>query len=193
MQSDAERTLNNLNILAVLSQNDKLLTNDDTFDIHAPTTMRAMYRFWSGEKRSTNIQRVRICVRSAKDYIWRSLEEVNAMGSTSCPPSPESSTNGDFHLITPDSTMHLKLKTTLMQHLRMSDALKRSQKGIHNLLQTYRDDPALTSQVQVIVDEISDFLAVTDQQSVALRRRYGVTSEPEETEHKTLTQTSQNL
>mgnify|MGYP001380659768 CR=1 FL=1 len=137
MQSDAERTLNNLNILAVLSQNDKLLTNEDTFDIHSPTTMRAMYRFLCGEKRTTNIQRVRICVRNAKDFIWKSLEEVNAMGITSCPSSPLSSTNGEFHLVTPDSTMQLKLKTTLMQHLRMSDALRRSQRGIINLLQEY--------------------------------------------------------
>jgi hypothetical protein len=190
MQSDAERTLNNLNILAVLSQNDKLLTNDDTFDIHSPTTMRAMYRFWCGERRTANIQRVRICVRNAKDFINKSLDEVNAMGS-SCPPSPESSADG-FHSIVPDGTMQLKLKTTLMQHLRMSDALKRSQKGIYNLMQTYRDDPALISQVQLIVDEISDFVTVFDPHSESLRLRYGAISEPEETERRILTQTSQN-
>lgn len=182
MQSEAERTLNNLHVLAVLSQNDKLLTNDDSFDIHAPTTMRAIRRFWSGERRGTNVQRVRICVRSAIDFVSKSLEESTALSSVPSPSSPHSDSTP---IDTPD-TLRLRIETIAMQHFRMLDALKRASKGLANLLQTYRDDPALASQVQLIVNEISDFATVIEPHSSFLRRRCVSSAVPEETGHKTL-------
>lgn len=197
MQSDAERTLNNLNILSALSQNDKLLTNEDTFDIHAPTTMRAIWRFWSGERRVNNIQRVRTCVRNATEFIAKSLEEVNALEKTTAahasacatttvptttlshppsspPPSPEEVRHDS-------STMRLRVDTIAMQHFRMLEALKKAQRGISNLLQTYRDDPALASQVQLLIDEITDFVSVIDPHSSLMKSRFSSTSEPVET------------
>ena len=51
MNSDAERTLGNLNVLSAMSQNDKLMTNEDHFNIYTPTTFRAIVRTWYGERR----------------------------------------------------------------------------------------------------------------------------------------------
>ena len=88
MHSDAERTLNNLHVLAALSQNDKLLTNEDAFDIHAPTTLRAISRYWYRERRSSNIQRVRICVRAAMEFVSKSLDDANALVPSLVPSPP---------------------------------------------------------------------------------------------------------
>jgi hypothetical protein len=182
MQAEAERTLNNLHVLAALSHNDKLLTNDDSFDIHAPTTMRAAWRFWCRERRSTNVQRVRICVRSATDFVSKTLEETSVLISV---PLQSSQCPGNLTDDPPD-TLRLKIETIAMQHFRMLDALKLASKGLCNLLQTYRDDPALTSQVQLIVNEISDFVSVIEPHSNQLRRRCALIAEPEETIRKTL-------
>lgn len=187
MHSDAERILNNLNILSVLSQNDKLLTNEDTFDIHSPTTMRALYRFWCGEKRLTNIQRVRTCVRGAMNFVTKSLEEIKTMvASSSISAAPEHVNLQS--VLTVDCTMKLKLQTTLLQHTRMLNALKDAQKGITNLVQTYRDDPALSSQVRLIVDEISDFVQVIHPHSALLTHHFCEISASEEITRRTLTQ-----
>ena len=58
MESEAERTLSNLHVLSALSQNDKLNTNEDVFDIYAPTSLRGMWRTWYGERRGQNVQLV---------------------------------------------------------------------------------------------------------------------------------------
>ena len=183
MQSDAERTLNNLHVLAVLTQNDKLLTNDDTFDIHAPTTMRAIWRFWSGERRGDNIQRVRIS-RNSIEFISKSLEEVNAMSPLPSAPSSPESTTTTVVAYQADNTMRLKVETTAMQHFRMLDALEGAKREFATCCRPTRDDPALAAQVQLAVDEITDFVSVIEPHSTTLRRRFVATSEPEETPHR---------
>lgn len=167
MQAEAERTLNNLNVLAALSHNDKLLTNDDCFNIHAPTTFRAMYRFWSGERRGTNVTRIRNCIRSAIEFVKSSLEEVTAVSTME---------GGQVSL----DVNKLRLETTAVQHFRMVNALSKCRGGIGNLLQTYRDDPALASQIQCLVEEITDFLKVLDSHSQTLKSRFSWISEQEE-------------
>ena len=42
----------------------------------------------------------------------------------------------------------------------MVDSLGKSTRGIENLMQTYKDDAALTSQLYLIIREVKDFLVV---------------------------------
>ena len=79
MQADAERTLSNLHVLAALNHNDKLITNDESFDIYPPSTWRALYRTWMGERRNQNVQRVRHTVRAAIDFATKSLHESESL------------------------------------------------------------------------------------------------------------------
>lgn len=186
MQSDAERTLGNLHVLAVLSQNDKLLTNGDTFDIYSPTTLRAVWRFWHGEGRAANVQRVRICVRAAMDFVSKFMEDTTALAKSAdgnVSPSTEVTT---YVLTVPDSAQ-VRIETVAMQHVRMLTALRSALGGLRNLLQTYRDDPALASQINLIINEVNDFVNVMEPHSVALRRRYVVHAVSEGIAHRSPT------
>lgn len=153
MEADAERTLNNLHVIAALSQNDKLITSTDVFDIYTPTTLRGLWRTWYGECRGNNVQRVRQTVRAGIAFSQRSLEEATALRDT--------------------NTARLRLDTVCLQHVRMIEALQNAKRGIHNLLQTYRDDAALSSQITLLMTEIDDFVRVItphtrDMQSVGI-------------------------
>lgn len=163
MQTDAERTLGNLHVLAVLSHNDKLITNEDTFDIHTPTSLRALWRTWSGEGRVQNVTRVRSTVRAAIDFSYRSLADVEALRAG----------NHD----------DLRVKTAALQHLRMVDGVERARTGLGNLIQTYRDDAALASQIALVNEEIADFLEVMRPHSTRLA---GVRGAPPGDEDRTL-------
>ena len=150
MQSDEERTLGNLHVLAAVSHNDKVCTLEDGFTIDAPSSLRGLWRAWYGERRTQNVQRVRQTVRAGTTFAQRSLEEANAMAETAS---------------------RLRVDAVTLQHLRMVDALRRARVGIQNLLQTYRDDAALSSQVGLVLAEIDDFLRVIEPHSEALRAR----------------------
>lgn len=143
MELEAERTLSNLHVLGALSHNDKLMTNEDSFDIYSPTSVRGMYRYLYGERRSSNLERVRQTIRAAMNFSERFLEEANALHDT---PVTE--------------PMRLRIDTTAMQHIRMCDALEQAKKGLQNLLQTYNDDAATSSRVGLILREIDDFFSV---------------------------------
>ena len=155
MQSDEERTLGNLCVLAAVSHNDKLCTLEDAFTIYAPTTMRGLVRMWYGERREANVQRVRQAVRSGIGFAQQSLEEVNALREAA-------------------DTMRLRIDTTTLRHLRMVEALRRACTGMRNMLQTYKDDAALASQITLLVQEVEDFvqIIVTHGEHLVVSSRY---------------------
>jgi hypothetical protein len=168
MESEAERTLNNLHVLAALSHNDKLMSNEENFDIYTPTTFRGLFRTWYGEKRGQNVQRIRNTVRSAISFASRSLDETNVLLQQDFSPHGV--------VPSPESMMQLRVDTMALQHVRMVDALCSSRVGLLNLLQTYRDDAALASQITLIAQEITDFMSVIGPYSRPLRERCGVRS-----------------
>ena len=155
MEAEAERTLNNLHVLAALSHNDKLMTNEDLFDIYPPTSARSVFRMWYGESRNQNVQRVRQTVRAGINFASKTLEDANALLARA----------------EADEGMTIRIETVTIQHIRMVDALHRAHRGLSNLLQTYRDDPALTSQIGLLNVEIDDFVRVMRSHSEPLRRR----------------------
>ena len=143
--SDAERTLHNLHVLAALSHNDKLMTNDDHFDIYVPTALRGVMRLWYGERRGQNLQRVRQTVRSAVQFASASLEEASTLLQTAPTASEQ---------------LRLRVDMIVLQHARMCEALTEARGGLDNLKLTYRDDATLASQVSAVVSEIDDFRRV---------------------------------
>jgi hypothetical protein len=157
MESEAERTLHNLHVLGALSQNDKLLTNEDRFDIYCPTTMRSLMRTWYGERRGQNVARVHTTVHAGMHFASRALEEATALIQT------HAGADGMSDLL------RFRMDTIAMQHVRMIQALLRARDGLRNLLQTYRDDAALHSKISLVMDEIHDFVSVIEFATKTLR------------------------
>lgn len=165
MDSAAERTLNNLHVLSAVSHNDKLMTNEDSFDIYVPTSLRGMLRAWYGERRGQNVQRIRQTVRAAIQFSTRSYDESVAMLD-----ARQSNVGDTPHM--------LRAATMVLHHLRMLQALQKAQVGLGNLLLTYREDAALASQITLISEEIDDYVSVMEPHSKLLRTRCGVRDEP---------------
>lgn len=146
MQVEVERILGNLHVLGALSHNDKLMTNEDAFDIYIPTTMRGLVRMWHGERRGQNVARIRSTVRGAIEFSQRTLTDIRAYNTKSATEDVDVNT--------------LRCETLQLQFRRMIDGLRQARDGLSNLNQTYRDDAALSSQIRLINEEIVDFLSV---------------------------------
>ena len=127
MQTDAERTLGNLHVLGALSHNDKLMTNDDTFDIYAPTSFRAVFRMLYGERRAANIARVKQAVRAGFAFATAAHDDVTTLCG--------GATGGE------DERMQLRVSRLVVQHLRMCEGLCRAKTGLGHLLLTYGTTP----------------------------------------------------
>ena len=136
MQTETEKALKNLSILASLSQNDKLNTNEDIYTIYIPTSVRGMVRFWYSEKRSSNIVKIHETVRTATKFVRQIITECE---------------NENFNY---------QKELKLQQCKRMVQSIIKSTKGLENLKQTYRDDHAITVNIQLIIDEIEDFITL---------------------------------
>lgn len=155
MDADAERTLKNLHVIAVLSHNDKLMTNDDDFSIYAPTSLRGVFRAWYGERRLQNVTRIRQQVQNAIKFAVKSLDDATAL----------------YERRGEGLQMLLRVETIVTHHLRMMNALGEARAGLGNLATTYRDDAALTSQLHLVQQEVSDFIQVVTPHSQRLREQ----------------------
>jgi hypothetical protein len=153
MQAEVERILGNLHVLGALSHNDKLMTNEDAFDIYIPTTWRGVVRSWYGERRGQNVARIRSTVRGAIEFSQRTLTDIRAYNRRSDTEDVDVNT--------------LRRETMELQFRRMIDGLRRARDGLTNLIQTYRDDAALSSQIRLINEEIGDFLSVMNRHVAA--------------------------
>ena len=140
MQSDEEDVLRNLLVLGALAQNDKLVTSGGSFYIHRPSVYRSVARYWYGECRSENIERVRSIVRAAIGFVVRSLDEIRELSSLQ------------------NNRQNLKVRMLVNKHVRMLEALRVASNGIKNLNTTYQDDARHISQIYLTVSEIDDFL-----------------------------------
>jgi len=146
MNNDNDKNLRNLSVIGSLAQNDKLNTKDDIFVIYVPTTLRGIARFYYGENRQQNLQRIQQCIRDSKHFISTCMNDIN-------------NNNGDTHSFI--KMMDLSEQKTFCA--RMLDALKSSKKGLECLQLTYKDDATATSSLSMLVNEIDDFLHATRQ------------------------------
>lgn len=144
-----EGVVSNLHVLGALSDNDKLMTSGDQFDIYAPTTLRGVMRMWYGEKRGMNVSRVRDTVRSAIALATSTVDEVNTMATT--------------------LPLSLRTKQLALQHVRICEALHAAEKGLHHLQHTYRDDPAVHTQISLVREEVRNFHLLIREQTESMR------------------------
>ena len=66
--------------------------------------------------------------------------------------------------------MKLKFDTLMNHHIRMMQALANCRIGIHNMVHTYKDDAAYISQIQMLIEEVNDFLNVIHTHSHQMQR-----------------------
>lgn len=141
MQSETERALRNLTILGSISHNDKINTNDETFSIYVPTALRGLVRTWYSEKRCSNSQKIQDTVRAGISFVQNTSQE----------------------LMTENIETYSKANKQ-KQCVRIFHSLEKSKLGLNNLQQTYRDDTTMHTQIQIIMDEIDDFVSIVSQQ-----------------------------
>lgn len=135
MQSEAERTLRNLSIVGLLKQNDKLMTLADSFAISTPTSYRGAYRKWLGEERVANLTRVSEAVRAGCAYVTAVREERSALPA-------------------------LQRQRLELSAQRMAEALARARVGLRHLGDTYADDSTCRVRIELLVQEVDDFLRI---------------------------------
>ena len=141
MQSDTERVLRNLTILGSISHNDKINTNDETFSIYVPTALRGIVRTWYSEKRCSNGQKIQDVVRIGISFIQNTSQELSSENSETYSKANKQK-----------------------QCVRIFNALEKGKIGLGNLQQTYRDDTTMHTQIQLIINEIDDFISIVSQQ-----------------------------
>lgn len=145
MDSETERALKNLLVLTEMTHNDKLMTNGDCFYIYTPTSLRGFVRYWSGEDRLHNIERIRQTIHSAFACVQTSIPTISRVST-----SPKSKVS------------RVQDGIAVLKHLRIVKALAASRIGLRNMLQTYHNDATIKTQLQIIIDEVEDFLTVLD-------------------------------
>tara|TARA_B110000046_G_C12856168_1_gene339797 strand:+ start:167 stop:679 length:513 start_codon:yes stop_codon:yes gene_type:complete len=145
MQVEAEQTLQNINIIASLETNDKLLTNSSIFTVYQPTWYRSIYRTYYNENREANIFRIQQTIRSAKDFIENAI----------CGHAPPIR---DVVYSTPIRVAHLK---NLKFLLRMHESLRMCINGLQHLEKTYYSDSASKTKIEMLTNEVRDFIDVT--------------------------------
>jgi len=140
-ESEADRTLRNLSVVAQVKQNDKLTTLGDTFEIYPPTVLRGACRKWSGETRDGNLQRIQELINSACAYITHTTEKMGNLDSV--------------------TKNHLQRKCA-----RVMIALDKCRVGLTNLSHTYIDDTTCCVKIKLLVQTIEDFLEVVNHNHV---------------------------
>jgi len=135
MDADAERTLRNMSVLAMLKQNDKLMTLGDTFVIAPPTVTRELWRRWYGETRGYNLERVYEVLKAAMAFLMSQKEQIGEL------------------------PFGVQRERQTRAYDRMVGALDASRKGLTNLKDTYYDDTTFKVRLQLMMQEVDDFLA----------------------------------
>lgn len=135
MDADAERTLRNMSVLAMLKQNDKLMTLADTFVIAPPTVTRELWRRWYGEARGYNLERVYEVLKAAMAFLISQKEQIAEL------------------------PFGVQRERSTRAYDRMIGALDASRKGLTNLKDTYYDDTTFQVRLQLMMQEVDDFLA----------------------------------
>lgn len=130
-----EEQLHQLTILAKISHNDKLCSNNGSLEIYRPSSVRSVYRWWMNETRAANIAVVRQLVFSATQSVTLRLERMKVLNVVSD-----------------------EYKEQSQQTRRMVEALAACKEGLHKLLQTYSDDCTTTTALSRVVSHVEDFL-----------------------------------
>lgn len=148
--SDLDKIQRNLGVIAVLKQNDKLLTEGEYFTVHVPTAFRSVWRMWHRESREQNLIRVAECIRMAKTFVTNTISEHGV--------------NANDNILRSSDTMQMKfLRHNQIQLCsRILTALSEATHGLDNLTQTYTDDASLLVKIRQLKTEVIDFIDSTN-------------------------------
>lgn len=134
--SDVEKVLRNLAVVASLSANDKLMTEDDHFSVQGPTSFFGwMQRKWYRESRDTNLHRVATTMRAAKSFIGNAQRQTNLTGR-------------DTDLAWVEHVQTCR---------RMKEVLSKSLGGLRQQRSTYKDDALHVAKIDTLLNEMEDF------------------------------------
>ena len=145
--TETERVFHNLCVIAAISQNDKLMTNEEDFQIYTPTSIRGAVRTWYGETRTRNVRRIGSTLTSAKESIRLAMENTEEL--------LRRPVNG-----VPSGAKRIRLDTDVARTIRMAETIRRSVEGVQNMACTYRDDAGLNSQLNSLVLDTQDFIGI---------------------------------
>lgn len=134
-----EKVLQNLSILSLVKQNDKLYTAADTFQLDPPVATRSLLRRWNGESRDNNVTRITEVITAAQTFVLNTLRE-------------------DEHR---DA---IRKEQSVRKQARVVSALEEAQIGLRNLITTYGYDPSCQVRLTLLDQSIADFLASTRDQ-----------------------------
>ena len=140
METEIELMLRNINVVASLMPSDKLNTENAVFSVYTPTSIRGAVRYWWGESREANVNRIQSSIRQAKTFIQSILQ--NEMTA--------SNLQG-----------RMKAVIEMQQCSRMLQSLQQATVGLKNLMQTYRDDASICAKLKILQEEINDFVSAT--------------------------------
>lgn len=142
----SEKILRDLGVLALVKQNDKLLTEGEFFALYTPTATRGLFRLMYRENRELNMLRAASLIRESTTTVTNILAEQS---------------------IDPTS-ISMSMQTRIQKHTQMKTCarimkmLRASISGFENLKATYCDDVAIVCRIDTIIAEIKDFLMSTE-------------------------------
>lgn len=114
------------------------MTIDDTFAIYPPTSVRGAYRWWVGERRDSNLQRINDVLTAALAYVSAANDE----------------SRGGM-VVASGAAAHAKVRRQ-----RVLEALEASCKGLENLVHTYVDDISCKVRIRLLIQRVRDFVNI---------------------------------
>lgn len=123
-----EKLIQNLKTIGNISHNDKLSTQTDTFTIHEPSSVRGAYRWFYSETRLLNLEKIRDLMHNTKN---------------------------ECTIITSADNQRIEDRHILAE---LISAMEHAIKGLSNMTETYKDDIATKTSIELIISETQSFL-----------------------------------
>jgi len=135
-----ERIIRNLDIVASVGHNDKLMSEGDIFVIYNPSAFRSLMRRITGENREMNVHRINECVKNAQQFVTSTVTEQRVGDDTSL-----------------QVQFHCRNQLNLCK--QMLESMTNAMEGLDKMQKTYADDAAIVSRLRMIQRSVTDFLS----------------------------------
>lgn len=134
-----ERIIRNLDIVASVAHNDKLMSEGDIFVIYNPSAFRSLMRRMTGEHREMNVHRISECIKNSQQFVTSTLTEQKVDAGSSL-----------------QMQFHYRNQVNLCK--QMLESMTNAMSGLDNMQKTYADDAAIVSRLRMIQRSVADFL-----------------------------------
>ena len=127
---NVETIMQNLRIVGMIREQDKLVTNPN-FGLRSPSTFRAVMRRWLGENRETDLQNLR-----------------NLFGSALC-----------VARLNDTMPIHVSRAPGAVSTDRIVEAIRVALEGLKTLTRTYHDDQEMCAKIEFLIQEVQDHIS----------------------------------